>query len=361
MTGDLQIESIWETPTAISQKPVIFGECGIGDPIMACDYTGWYKDLFASPFTGLASTGMSWDESRSFGHWQEYGKLKYFLENYFLNEVDLEQDLWLPGYAEMENENEHYAESIYLQYVEPNHNRFIGVIFNRSWNFKTINDNFGVYIDPIYSSNTEKNFLENQQPLDVAYGPNNEMRIKLDSFSLADLGDEYRIEYFDPDNLNYEGICNGSTEVGPVHCETAHVSLDGLDIKQFPTLTFATRPILFFRAFRNNGEDVFSTKSLSQSNNSGTQIGIGLNSITTVMDEYSENQQQDIIYPNPANDLLSVQSETQGSYRVYNEYGMLIIEGTINKGMNPVNISQLASGFYFISFGNRHKKFIKAS
>jgi len=55
------------------------------------------------------------------------------------------------------------------------------------------------------------------------------------------------------------------------------------------------------------------------------------------------------IYPNPANDFLYMQSKTSGTLQFHDLSGRILKEDNFNKGMNTFNVSEFASGIYFVT------------
>jgi hypothetical protein len=83
-----------------------------------------------------------------------------------------------------------------------------------------------------------------------------------------------------------------------------------------------------------------------------------LGSITTGI---KENINDDLVstFPNPVNDMLTINSKTAEEYQITNALGSLIKSGI----ENVINVSDFANGVYFISIktdkGSTIKKFIK--
>lgn len=67
------------------------------------------------------------------------------------------------------------------------------------------------------------------------------------------------------------------------------------------------------------------------------------------------------LYPNPASDLLTIQSEENAivNYTIYNSLGQLIQQKIVNKEQFQINISHLSSGMYTIQLNTRTNKLIK--
>ncbi len=82
-------------------------------------------------------------------------------------------------------------------------------------------------------------------------------------------------------------------------------------------------------------------------------------------DDSFSNKERFAIYPNPASDYISI-SDTRINnleVKIYNSIGTQVKTTTINNNKRNINVSDLASGFYTISFkiGQKiiTKRFIK--
>jgi len=67
------------------------------------------------------------------------------------------------------------------------------------------------------------------------------------------------------------------------------------------------------------------------------------------------------IYPNPANGVLHVQVSASGTYRLINTGGAIVLQGSLQSGDNLLNVTDLASGIYFMQIvsGNNVKNTYK--
>ena len=70
------------------------------------------------------------------------------------------------------------------------------------------------------------------------------------------------------------------------------------------------------------------------------------------------------IYPNPANNILFVETQSIASlqtqtYRITNLMGQTVLSGNITAENQQINIANLAEGMYFITVGEQTKKFVK--
>ena len=69
------------------------------------------------------------------------------------------------------------------------------------------------------------------------------------------------------------------------------------------------------------------------------------------------------VYPNPANNILFVQTQNfaslqNQSYRITNVMGQTLLQGNINAETQQINIEPLPAGMYFISVGGETHKFV---
>ena len=65
------------------------------------------------------------------------------------------------------------------------------------------------------------------------------------------------------------------------------------------------------------------------------------------------------VYPNPARDLLTIESATAGVLQIIDTKDSLLLRQNIVKGVNQINIQVLIPGVYFISDGHRVVRFSK--
>lgn len=65
------------------------------------------------------------------------------------------------------------------------------------------------------------------------------------------------------------------------------------------------------------------------------------------------------VYPNPAKDYINVKAEQAGSAAIYSVSGVLVKVLKLQAGINRIDVSDLASGSYFIVSGNNKIQFVK--
>ena len=70
-------------------------------------------------------------------------------------------------------------------------------------------------------------------------------------------------------------------------------------------------------------------------------------------------EQQIKIYPIPAKENLTVNSEINGKYRMYDYTGKIILKGSILIGENTIPLQQCSKGIYFMEIISNEKSLIK--
>lgn len=88
-----------------------------------------------------------------------------------------------------------------------------------------------------------------------------------------------------------------------------------------------------------------------------TPCGSGV--FSTLKPLSDEEQQNLVLYPNPASNVLFIKgtSNQELSYEIYDVTGKLVLRGTTNQ--NAIEVSNLNSGLYFMNFEGRSHRFIK--
>jgi hypothetical protein len=70
------------------------------------------------------------------------------------------------------------------------------------------------------------------------------------------------------------------------------------------------------------------------------------------------------VYPNPANNVLFVETRhatslpAEQKYRITNLMGQTLLQGTITAENQQINIEKLPAGMYFITFAGKTQKFV---
>lgn len=325
-------------PTFRPQKPIMFGENGIGDARFSCDYTWWYKDLWMTPFTGYASSGMQWDERLNYDAWTEFGKLNAIMSSSFLENIDLLNQEWIPGYVVMdqfESGDSDLAEAVYLKHTTGSgDNTVIGVLSNRSYNWFTKNT------DPNSqcANNTDENGDELINPsidefVAVEYEGNNEVEIPG-----MGLCADYEIIYYDPETAGVISTENTATTFG-----------GRLSLEDFPTLT-ASRPLILFRI--NDSGPCWSSTEAAQ--DSTGQYPASEHSLPSSVHGNFSNSGLALdlsAYPTPTSDVINIACNLTFDNPEVSVVSVLGQRTDLNIASIPANnidISWLAAGFYHI-------------
>ncbi|MBL7942126.1 MAG: hypothetical protein JNM00_05140 [Flavobacteriales bacterium] len=213
-------------------KPVLYGENGFGDDIMACDYTGFVRDLCAITFSGHANSGMSWDEIDDTSHWHWMGYVRRFMDNHVLRFAKLGDENWQPEYTTSENGGTSMVESIYLKNPTRGNKLAAGVLMNRSWNWYTVSQ--GGICDVAADEGSIPVFMKELKPATYQEEP-----IRLPRMERLR---SYTIEYYDP--------VTGDV----LHSESQRTLSGRLLLNKYPELS-VNRPIIFFIVKRNGGDN----------------------------------------------------------------------------------------------------------
>ena len=121
-----------------------------------------------------------------------------------------------------------------------------------------------------------------------------------------------------------------------------------------------------------NNERIFWDESLSTEDNlirathhSFTNTTIVWQTLYEGIDEKEEKTKASdfTVYPNPANDILFVEtvhapSLPDQTYRITNIMGQTLLQGSINAEIQQINIASLPAGMYFISVSDMIQKFV---
>lgn len=66
-----------------------------------------------------------------------------------------------------------------------------------------------------------------------------------------------------------------------------------------------------------------------------------------------------VMYPNPAQNRVSVIAATKGDYTLITAQGKIVKTGILNKGVNTINVANLSNGLYFLDIRSEDGKTIK--
>jgi hypothetical protein len=79
------------------------------------------------------------------------------------------------------------------------------------------------------------------------------------------------------------------------------------------------------------------------------------------VDEFTKNENNFVIYPNPASNQLFIESKIQlkQEFSIINILGEKIVSGTLNGQIEALDISSLPPNIYIIRIGEESVKFVK--
>ncbi|NUM31647.1 MAG: T9SS type A sorting domain-containing protein, partial [Bacteroidetes bacterium] len=89
---------------------------------------------------------------------------------------------------------------------------------------------------------------------------------------------------------------------------------------------------------------------------------IGILTVKTGKIEDFKHQNLISVFPNPANNKLTIQSSTNPvdlPYSIIDQSGRELLKGSLNAKITTIDISQLAIGFYFLQVGETNKETFK--
>lgn len=96
--------------------------------------------------------------------------------------------------------------------------------------------------------------------------------------------------------------------------------------------------------------------SLSATTN-GTNEEVVLMKRTDVsIEQILQTMNESRIYPNPASDFLTINTENESYYNIIDSRGIVLQQGSLNVGLNDIQISSLQSGTYILKIYNEDKK-----
>lgn len=117
--------------------------------------------------------------------------------------------------------------------------------------------------------------------------------------------------------------------------------------------------------FETNANTTTSTPSVNRAYYFIDDVCVSNDSIGCMVitsDKQTEISNVFSIYPNPANDVITIESKDKANtlFNIYDIYGAQVLSGTVAGGTTKVDISQISSGMYMIHLGNSQPyKFIK--
>jgi hypothetical protein len=334
-------------------KPVINPEVGM-DACMSIDHTGFVKDLLVGPFSGHASSGMSWDEWGSSQYWYMFQEVSEFFRDYVLNEVDLGNEEWTPDheYSEPDQNSSdcEFAEAIFLFNGNSSNPKYIGVILNRSWNNRSV-WNCGGGNDTFIGPN------EPLQQCEVVGWIESELFLHNAGLH------QITIRYFDPYTKNIVNEENRWSNGFRLGLENYPLMYDGTNNHQ---------PFYFFEAFIqgsefNQSQSKNETLSALHSNAKKDEKPTTPAEIitSTPLEMLKEKSQSHFtIFPSPSDNMIVLNSDKNiigHEVLIYSIEGDMIQRKCVTSTTELFDITSLAIGTYFMICPDFHYRtyFIK--
>jgi len=79
---------------------------------------------------------------------------------------------------------------------------------------------------------------------------------------------------------------------------------------------------------------------------------------TTVGIDDNEKQSDFNIYPNPAQDLITLEMNVDDTVRIFNINGAKVLEKKLNAGRHEIKINQLSQGIYTVQVKGESKRLV---
>ena len=334
-------------------KPVIYPECGLAE-CMGQDHTGFVLDLLAGPFSGHATTGMSWDEWSQTTKWNYFQTIKSFLESKVLNAVDIGTGNWQPGHSYSKHQQNDInvnnlapknAEILYLHNDNDQAELIVGIIINRSWNHYTVCGCGEIDESP------EENFLNEFYECGFSNDP---IWIFQDALGLHN----YTIRYFDPFTLTKLNEINRFSAIAAITIDNQPVFTKKLALEDYPLMYDGSnghQPFYFFTIHRA-GNEFENTQFINneneflriESNITPSQLTNAIQSLNSVTSLK--------ISPSPAINLITISSSEDliGDWvTIINSQGNLIQKVQITENEQCLDINQLSSGLYWLKVNDK--------
>ena len=67
------------------------------------------------------------------------------------------------------------------------------------------------------------------------------------------------------------------------------------------------------------------------------------------------------VYPNPTQDILTIEIDTEAAYCINNALGMQVMYGQINKGSSTIHLNNLPSGIYYLTVFDNNNATVQAT
>ena len=148
----------------------------------------------------------------------------------------------------------------------------------------------------------------------------------------------------------------------PMHLNARIISSDGRPLPSIEiTDTLEVLPGERYQVLLQSTIEIMDSISvkyfnLNTQNIENTQIvPVNISGFISSVDDLSEDSH---IYPNPTNGKLNLVN-VKGKINIYDSFGKLILESTLNTTEENIDVSHLNSGVYFIKTTNKNFKFFK--
>lgn len=96
--------------------------------------------------------------------------------------------------------------------------------------------------------------------------------------------------------------------------------------------------------------------SLSATTNGTTEEVVLMKRTDVSIEQILQTMNESRIYPNPASDFLTINTENESYYNIIDSRGIVLQQGSLNVGLNDIQISSLQSGTYILKIYNEDKK-----
>jgi uncharacterized protein (TIGR02145 family) len=157
---------------------------------------------------------------------------------------------------------------------------------------------------------------------------------------------------------NYEGLSFGSYNIyrGTSPSNLSLLTTIQSNLNSYTDLSAPTGNV-YYQIEIVNPNNCNPTKSMNYSSSKSNIVNTNSSSINEI------NESNIIVYPNPANDLLSIESESllNTKFRIIDAIGRTVYQGLLSSNKNSLNISDFSKGTYTLMIENQRKpvRFIK--
>ena len=310
-------------------KPLFNGEIGVASEFSACGAEAeWHKNIWITPFTGFAGSGLSWDHMFHLGfpYFGTYGHLKDFLQGCDFRDgpgID-----WLPVKDVREDKK---AETYAMRADYANSHMAIGVVLNRSYNYHTMATDTPC-INRTYQQLLALGFVPfNMSPLNVAWvgAPN---RLKLPGMGVWMA---YTIEWYNCLTGAFISQSNKTSDIaGDLYLE--HPELTGN----------AVQPMVAYKIY---------------SASRGRSAEIPMEENEAVLLRADERRGDESLanlvslYPNPTEGQVIMEispNMEEGQWKLASYPGKILLTGFFQSGRNIINLENLPTGIYMLTLRN---------